>query len=149
MRIRLATSADRTDMVRMGLQFIAESGYRGLLTPNPLAQEACVETLIEQGGAWVLETDGGLVVGMLGIALVHLPVSLELAGSELMWWIDPQWRRGTWGMRLYKIGEQWARDKGAVWLQMLQPFGNPRVGEFYRRQGHMPVETVWQKRLAA
>ena len=151
-RIRPATPADTADLVRMGLQFIAESGYRGLLTPNPDAQAACIAVLLEQGGCWVVVAgDDGIVetVGMLGIALTPLPVSGELAGVELMWWLDPQWRRGTLGVRLLQVGEAWACAQGAIWLQMIQPVGAERLGAFYRRRGFAPIEMTWQKRLAA
>ncbi|HEV8474583.1 MAG TPA: GNAT family N-acetyltransferase [Methylomirabilota bacterium] len=148
-RIRPATAADTADLVRMGLQFIAESGYRGLLTPNPEAQGACIAVLLEQGGCWVVVAGADAIVGMLGIALTPLPVSGELAGVELMWWLDPQWRRGTLGVRLLQVGEAWACAQGAIWLQMIQPVGNVRLGEFYRRRGYAPIESTWQKRLAA
>jgi GNAT superfamily N-acetyltransferase len=156
--IRPATSADRAELVRMGLQFIAESGYRGLLTPNVEAQEAVVDVLLEQGGVWVAEVPfTGFVgnalltpiVGMLGIALTPLPVSGELAGVELFWWLDPQWRRGRLALRLLETGEAWARAQGAIWLQMIQPIGNDRLAEFYRRRGYIALETIHQKRLAA
>lgn len=148
-RIRLATLEDKPELVRMGCQFIAESSYRGLITPRVEAQERVVDVLLEQGGCWIVETFGGAVVGMLGIALTPLPVSLELAGVELFWWLDPEWRRGTLAVRLLKTGEAWALEQGAIWFQMIQPFGNDRLAEFYRRRGYVPLETSWQKRLAA
>jgi len=83
------------------------------------------------------------------IALTPLPVSGELAGVELFWWLDPQWRRGTTAVRLLELGETWAFANGAVWLQMIQPIGNDRLAEFYRRRGFLALETTWQKRLAA
>jgi GNAT superfamily N-acetyltransferase len=147
-RIRLATSADTADLVRMGLQFIAESGYRGLVTPSVDAQRAVVELLLEQGGCWVAVA-GDQVVGMFGVALTPLPVTGELAGVEMMWWLDPQWRRGTLAMRLWMTGETWARDHGALWFQMIQPYGDERTGVLYRRRGYVPLESTWTKRLAA
>ena len=149
MTLRSATSADKADLVRMGLQFIAESGYRGLLTPNVECQERVVDVLLEQGGCWVVEGSDGAVVGMLGIALTPLPVSGELTGVEMFWWLDPQWRGGTTAVRLLELGETWAFANGAVWLQMIQPIGNDRLAEFYRRRGFLALETTWQKRLAA
>jgi GNAT superfamily N-acetyltransferase len=147
--IRPATSLDRADLVRMGLQFIDETSYRGLLTPNPDVQGAVVDVLLEQGGVWAVETEMGAIVGMLGIALSPLPISGELAGIEMFWWLDPDWRRGTLGVRLLDRGERWARAQGAIWLQMIQPIGNERLGEFYRRRGYIALETTHQKRLAA
>ena len=147
-RIRVASADDKADLVRMGIQFIAESGYRGLLTPVPEQQARVVDVLLEQGGVWVVQA-GDVVVGMLGIALTPLPVSGELAGVEMFWWLDPQWRRGTLGVRLLQTGERWAREQGCIWLQMIQPCGADRLAEFYRRRGFVPIETTWQKRLAS
>jgi len=149
-RIRRARINDVGAIVRMGCRFIAESAYRGLLTPNPAQQERLTQQLLDNEHAAVFVVDvAGEVVGMLGIALVVSPIAGELVGTEVAWWVDPEFRGGSAGVRLWAAAEQWAEDQGAIWIQMSAPAGNDVVRRMYRKAGYSELETTFQKRLRA
>jgi Acetyltransferase (GNAT) family len=145
--VRRATRRDKAALVRMACRFIAESSYRGLVTADPSHQERAIDFLLEHGLLLVADIGGG-PVGMLGMAIVPSPVSGELVASEVAWWLEPVCRGGTAAVRLWEYAERWAADHDAVYVHMVAPHGTD-VGDMYRRRGYLPLETVWQKRVAA
>jgi GNAT superfamily N-acetyltransferase len=152
MTIRRATAADTPALVRMACQFIASSPYRDLVDANPAHQRQAIAWLLGQQSAalallLVAEGDAG-PVGMLAMAIVPSPVSGALVATELAWWLDPAARRGSTGVRLWEQAERWAADHDAVYVHMVAPHGTA-VGAMYQRRGYLPLETVWQKRVAA
>lgn len=132
----------------MAVRFIAESPYRGLVIPNVGQLQRLVEFLLDHGGVFVAQVDGGDVVGMIGASVIVHPIAGELVGSEVAWWMEPEHRGGSAGVRLLEAAERWAGAMGAVRFQMIAPAGDERVREFYRRRGYMEVETVFQRELA-
>lgn len=147
MRIRTATRRDTAALVRMACRFIAESSYRGLVLADSAHQEKAIAWLHEHGLLLVADVGNG-PVGMLGMAIVPSPVSGELVASEVCWWLEPELRGGTLAVRMWEFAERWAADNDARYVHMLAPHGTT-VGEMYRRRGYLPLETVWQKRVAA
>ena len=93
----------------------------------------------------VLET-GGRVVGMIGLAVLPHFMSGELVASELFWWVEPEARRGTGGVRLLRRAESWARSTQAVRMQMIAPTAH--VAKFYQALGYVPMEVAYQGSLA-
>jgi GNAT superfamily N-acetyltransferase len=147
MEIRAACDADLPAVVRMACQFICESSYRGLVTVNPAAQEQLARDCLEGGGLFVVDV-AHRAVGVIGLALVVLPTTGELVALELIWWVDPGLRKGTAGVRLWEVAEEWARLSKAVWIQMIAPAGAELVERMYRRRGYQALETVFVKALA-
>lgn len=147
MTIRPAVFADRAVIVRMALQFIATSRYRELMASNAEQLEVLACVLMDQGVVFLAEQDGE-VFGMLGAQVFIHPMSGELTGSEVAWWIDPDQRGGTAAMRLLAAAENWATEKGAVRFQMIAPAGTT-LGAVYERHGYSEVETVFQRPLVA
>lgn len=142
--IRAAKYNDIPRMVEMGTRFVAEH-YPNQLASKPEAMGKLVEQMIASDDALLLVSEDVYVRGMIGIFLFHHPMSGELTASETFWWIDPESRGGGDGVRLMRDAENWARERGAVRMQMIAP--DDRVGEFYRRLGYGEVETTWQKEL--
>lgn len=148
-RIRVGQPADRPRLVAMGCQFVQDTGYRDRLPLNPEALAALADRLLSGGDdvtLLVADVDDA-PVGMLGLMAYTHPMSGERVTSEAVWWVDPAVRGGTLGVRLLRAGEQWARDRGAVALQMIQPVEADRVGALYAALGYAPVETTWMRRL--
>ena len=145
--VREAEQADMPALLAMGRRFIESSAYAAHMAVVPSRQVEVVETLLAQGGCWVLESPDGTVVGMLGLVLAPLPLTGELAALEAMWWCEPEWR-GHGARQMWWQAEDWAREQGATCIQMIQPVDNVRLGDTYRRAGYVPVETTWHKALA-
>lgn len=147
-RVRRGTSDDLAVLVRMAVRFITESSYRGLVMPNVGQLQVLVEHLLDHGAIFVAQVDGGDVIGMIGASVIVHPIAGELVGSEVAWWMEPEHRGGSAGVRLLEAAERWAQGAGAVWFQMIAPAGAPRLREFYRRRGYVEVETVFQRQVA-
>lgn len=143
MTMREATVADVDALVAMGMLFL-ESVYRGLIIGNAAALRATALGLIASADAVIYVAEShGVAVGMMGMMVYAHPMSGTRTASEVMWWMDPA-RRGA-GVRLFRLGEAWARDRGATIVQMIAP--TPDVERFYAHAGYVPVERTFQKRL--
>ncbi len=151
MTIRRATEADRPALVRMALQFIAASGYRALVVdPDPARLEDLATALLTAGVIFVAEPAGAAFgpCGMLAAEVFEHPMSGEVVGGEVAWWIDPPYRGGPSAVRLLDAAERWARQHGAVRFRMIAPAASA-IGDLYRRRGYLEVETVFQRPLVA
>jgi GNAT superfamily N-acetyltransferase len=144
MSIREATVDDVPRLVEMGQRFRAESPYATRLTENPAQMRALVTQLLEtESGIVFVEEQDDQIVGMfLGFLFLH-PISGDLIGSEVVWWVEPEFRGR--GLRLMRRGEAWAREHGARFMQMVAP--TPDVAQLYRRLGYEEVEQVYQRRM--
>lgn len=144
MTIRLATEADVDAIVAMGARFL-DTVYAQKIHANAdaLAQLARLLLASADGVIYVAE-HAGAVVGMMGLLRYMHPMSGEPTVTEVMWWMDPE-ARGA-GVRLFRVGETWARAQGATVIQMIAP--SPAVERFYARVGYEPVERTYQRRIA-
>jgi GNAT superfamily N-acetyltransferase len=146
--IRRATLEDLPAIVAMAARFRGTTAYAGLVDENLEQLEQLARFLIEFGVVFVAEKFGRVLVGMLGATLVTHPIGGERIASEVAWWVEPEYRGGTAGVRLLEAAETWATTQGARRFQMIAPTANARVGELYRRRGYCEVETTWQRELA-
>lgn len=143
--IRPATMEDIGAIVDMGTRFLRESEYAAVMQPSRMHLAAFAARLLEREDAVIfLAFRAQQPVGMLAAYVFEHPYSGERTASELVWWVEPE-HRGV-GVRLLKAAEHWAKEQGATVIQMIAP--NRHVGEFYRRVGYRPVETVFQRKVA-
>lgn len=146
--IREATTDDLARIVAMGRRFRQETVYAQHVEENPGQMEATAMSLLASvtGVIAVAEQDGA-IVGMLGAGLFTHPMSGVLFAGELFLWVEPEARGlGGLGVRLLKWVEQWARDRGAMTMQMVAPTAD--VEALYDRMGYDRVEVTYQKGLA-
>lgn len=159
MTVRVATVEDLPAIVRMAARFRRETAYAGHVDEDVDQLEKLTRFLVEHGVVFVADTHTYSdqvkerernLVGMLGAMVVANVVDNVLTGTEVAWWVDPEYRgRGTAGVRLLAAVEAWAVTQGARRFQMIAPAANARVGELYRRRGYTEIETIWQRELAA
>ena len=146
MTIREATLEDIPDLIDMGMRFHAGSAYSALLQPSKAVVASSLRMLIESdsGAVFVQEREGELTGAILGIIVPHF-VTGETVLGELSWWVD-EGHRGA-GLRLLAKLEGWARENGATKSTVIEPMGNPRIGQVYERMGYQMVEKSWMKAL--
>lgn len=145
MRIRLATLEDIDRIVAMGERFIAETPYaRFGSAPEQLEQLLAI--VLEHGAGFLAETDDGQIVGMIGFIASKQVFTGAPYASEVVWWMEPEYRGGTAGPRLLVAGEEWATRKGLTSITMIAPVGT-ELHAFYARRGYVPVETIFLKGL--
>jgi len=142
--IREAVAADIPRLVEMGRRFIRESSYRGRIAINGNALKRLMVRLIETpaSAVFVSELDGR-VIGMVGVHLYGHPMSEELVAGEAFWWVEPEARGG--GLKLLRRAESWAKNMGAVHMQVIAP--NDRVARAYKARGYDKLEEHYQRSL--
>ena len=108
-------------------------------------------TAFISSGAGVILTDAppGAIGGLIG-GMVHRDIyGSALIAEEFFWFAEPE-ARGA-GVRLYRAFEAWARRRGAAHVQMCHLFDvmPEKVARFYLREGFVPIEMRYEKRLCA
>ena len=151
MIIRHAQLSDIDRCVEMAVHFIEGTAYSLILKASRVQLSQLAAGLIEHGVIFVseTETDPGEtpeVVGMMGLFLVTHPVSGSLVASEIAFWLEPTHRGGSTWKRLKSAGERWAKENGAIGMNMIAPAGSI-IAEFYRRDGYTKVEECFYKEL--
>lgn len=146
--IRHATLADVPVCLDMGRAFFAATG----VTEFPFDDESGLATLrhlveSDDGALLVAEHEGELI-GMAGaLSYPHYMNHAARAAQELFWWVAPEFRGCTAGVRLLQALEVWAKDKGCATLTMIcLPIDSPAEG-IYARTGYRPVERSYIKGL--
>jgi GNAT superfamily N-acetyltransferase len=141
--IRKAIRADIPHLVVMGKHFLHASKYETHIAENPDAMFDLLLRLVDADGGIVFVSGEDRPQGMIGGHLFQHPISREVMASELFWWVEPE-HRGA-GMALYRAFEQWAREHGAVKIQMIAP--DERTARAYVALGFDQIETTFQKVL--
>lgn len=144
--IREATAADVGQLVTLGQRFHAETPYAQHLGANPAQMARFAESLIAGDQSVIFVADlGGVLVGMFAMSVYLHPLSGECCASEFFWWVEPE-HRGI-GVRLLRQAERWAKDRGAVVLQLVAPTKDVEL--LYQRLGLTQTEVQYQKRYDA
>ncbi len=96
---------------------------------------------------FIQEEDGEIIGTIGGLLHPNLYSEKELIAEEFFWFVRTE-ARGA-GVKLYRAFEQWARDNGAQWIQMMhmKDVMPEKVAHFYERIGYEPIETRYEKRL--
>lgn len=143
--IREARPNDVPWVVGMGDRFIRETEYKSHISGDPNKMRELVEALMANPDGLLLVYDNdGMVDGMMGVLMFRHPMSDQLVASEMFWWVEPE-ARGSAGVRMLRMAEEWARLRGAERMMMIAP--TDRVGEFYERVGYGKVETSYMRVL--
>lgn len=128
--------------------FVASSQYSQYVGDSPEHSIRSIERLVvndETGVIFVVDAGEDGLIGMLGLMAFEHPFSGAIVASEAFWWLRPD-RRG-YGAFLLRKGEKWARQKGAVRMDLMQPCDKARVGEIYHALGYAAIEVTWCKSL--
>lgn len=148
MIIRRALTAEIPTIVEMGRHFLAASPFVDVIPDSTVHMRALATQLLAcgaQGTILVADiAEGEGLMGMVGLTCTPHFLSGELTAGEVFFWVEPR-ARGIVGVRLIQAAEQWAKDSGAVAIQMIAP--DARVGTFYNRRKYRAIETTYWKRL--
>jgi hypothetical protein len=143
--IREAVPTDVASAVGMVTRFLSSPPYNSLIEFDEMALVNSMSALI--GGSdsvvFVAELDGRMV-GVLGLRTYVHPVSGHTVCGEIFWWVDPAFR-GMTGLRLLKVGEAWATERGARTLFMIAPTDD--IEKLYSALKYKKVEVSYKKEL--
>lgn len=146
--IREASLLDVETIQRMFRTFVQSSQYARYVGDSPDHALASIERLVmndETSVIFVVDAGDDGLIGMLGLVVYEHPFSGDIVAVEAFWWLHPE-RRGH-GAFLLRKGEKWARAKGAIRMDLMQPCDKPRVGEIYQALGFSAIEITWRKNL--
>lgn len=149
MTIRLATAADRSALIALGLHFAQSEIYRAWLTDATEASVALIVDLMlslgDRACIALAEDDAG-PFGLLCCYQTPNNITGVEFCDELVWWVEPTRRGLRAGPALLAFAEGWAKSRGLHLIKVVAPIGT-RVGRYYDRRGYRPVETAYVKML--
>ncbi len=141
--IRWATKEDVPSLLVMAEQFLGEYYPETLQFNAEKMSETLVGLIENPSGFMLVAEDGETVVGAIGMLVYDHPFTGQALSSELFWWVDPRFRGGTHGMRLFRHAEKWVKTNRIPWMHMVAP--NERTKSFYKRLGYSEMETHFYK----
>lgn len=92
---------------------------------------------------------GNDIIGMLWGYIGRLPWSKNTLAFDAILYVTPEYRGTKAGYLLMKGWEGWAKDKGAVAVQISVASGihEEQTGEFYEKLGFSPIGRQYRKEL--
>lgn len=144
--IRMARPEDAERVIEMGSRSIKIGPYRDDLVDNPDVTRRLYDLLIKNPQARIIvsETEN-LVTGLFAFVIFPHYYSGELTAGEIIWYVEPEYRAGGVGLRLLKEAENYAREAGAVRMQLTAP--TEQLGSMYKRCGYHQIEVSFQRTL--
>lgn len=144
--IREAVEADVPALVRMGLSFV---DYQPLPIPMCAGDlRQAVVGLMQNPDAIVLVAGSDPYALLLGIAMPLWFAPRTMVASELAWWVDPDKRGGSAGIRLLRAFENWAEARGIEHIAMsaIESDLVASAGPLIERRGYKVVERIYNRR---
>lgn len=148
MNIRPAEEKDIPAIIRMGRKFWDQTAYREIIyCPDSIASSA--REMMAAKLLLVVETEGWVFGAVGAIAMPCYANKSVLVGSELYWWIEPEYRDSGAGKLLLTGIEQAARLAGVTLFGMiaLEAVEPEKAASIYTRCGYIPGERTFLKRL--
>jgi len=142
--IRVGTAEDLPRILEMSAMFWKETMYKEAFDADHSV--GILQMAIDQGLMAVLDIDGvqGFVAGIKSPLLASLEA---LQGTEIAWWVNPEFRSGKNGINLMLFIEELAKDQGIkYWNMISMESSNPDVANgIYDKLGYIKSETSWTK----
>lgn len=148
--IRLARYGDIPELVAMGHRFFNESGYDDITECDSETLVTLFNGMIESDTGYILVVDDDGLQGMAGALLFPFFFNQNhLAGQELFWFINPEYRGKDAGKKLLEGLEIEAKARGAQSFIMmaLQKLNPGFVGKIYESHGYRRSENNYIRRL--
>lgn len=151
MVVRKAAIEDLPAIAQALGHFFPEAGFVGEFDSDHWVRAWSGLIHYDQGTMIVAE-DGGEVAGALASIFMPSPLSGILTANEVMWYVRPEFRQGSLGLRLYRAHEREAQRRGVRVMIMTHLTGrgsHESMRKFYLREGYEQVEQIYRKDLWA
>lgn len=147
MIIRQVVHGDLAKLAEFGAEFYRVGALPGRFDPDYFAR-FWSESISLGRGVIVVGEVGGSVAGTIGGLLYEDPNNGDLVAQEMFWWLDPAFR-GSGGVRLLDVFEDWADKVGAVRVVMTAVHGlrEKALGRLYAGRGYREVETNYVRAI--
>ena len=144
--IRAAEPNDIPRIVELGSRSLQDGPYAGMLKNAPEQSAAlALKTISGNGRILLYENDGGQVVGLLGFIIFPHYFTQEPTATEIMWYVEPEERKGGGALKLLWEAEKQAKAMGATRMGFTAP--DEQVSALYQRFGYKKVEVTYMKEL--
>lgn len=147
MFIRVGNENDIERCIDLSENFYQTTAY---IKHIPLDRNSCrayFELSISDDMLIVAEKDG-VVQGFALVVKAPFPMNANyFVGAELAWWIEPEHRNGTAGLRLLKRAEEQAKKAGVKFLTMvsMQASMPEKIHKLYTSSGYRHEESTYLK----
>lgn len=145
--IRAAIPSDVHRIVQLGSRSLQDGPYAGMLkdTPERSAEYALQVINGANGKVLLYENEQGKVSGLLGFIIFPHYFTQEQTATEIIWYVEPEERKGGGAMHLLWEAEKQAKAMGATRMGFTAP--DSKIGELYERFGYKKVEVTYMKEL--
>lgn len=145
--MRLAEPRDIEESVKKGRMF-AEEAYPDVPYCEDSARETMM-TMIERGTLVIAEHHGQIIGGIGGFVCPRATNREWRTLIESFWWLSPEHRGRTTGIRLLMAFEQRARDLDCndIYMMAMEHINVESVEAMYLRLGYSPKERGYHKRF--
>jgi len=146
MNVRKATPQDAIELTVLVKQFVKEAKYT-VKVDTKLVMEN-FEKITENPSFFVhvAEHEDSLVGFLVGAVNTSL-FSLDAAGVELGWYLDPEHRDGKTAIVLLKKFEDWCVQKKCKHISLADIHTLKSMGGLYERKGYTLTEKTYVKEL--
>jgi len=148
--IRLATEDDIPRIIELGARSLEEGPYKDQIGEPVKGAELALNLIQSQNGTVLLYVEKNKTLGLLAFFIYPHYFSGEITANELMWYVEPEARRGkSFGdfpaLKLLREAERIAKESGAKRMTFVAPTNG--VAKMYERLGYKPIETSYQRTL--
>jgi len=145
--IREATLADMDALVDIGRHALSGSIQDVAFGFVVDSFKEHISVLIEGKNSRVFVWDDGIIKGVVSLGIgPYIANRDKLVAVESHWFVMPQYRQSSIGIRLFEHAENWAWENGAELIMFSRPSDNARLVQFYERRGYRPVQSTYAKR---
>ena len=150
--VRAATKDDIPALVSMGLGFHSQADLNSVgLGYDAVSLEKYCHFLLglEVAEIFLAEVDGEIVGSISGIIHPWFLDYGETMAIEQWWWVNPDERGKTTGIRLYEALQTWAKSMGATKMIMvgLETGNAGKMANTYKRMGFSLLESHYLKEI--
>jgi len=148
--IRDATQEDVLDTVLAVKQFCKEIPHPAWTKFNSNKVNNLVNQLVESENGFVkIVENEGEIVGALIAVVSELPINDIWFSQELMFWIDPEHRKGRTAIKLIDDYVEWSECRGCSFSRLsdLDNVLKTRAGTLFKRKGFKPTEIAYVKEI--
>ncbi len=149
MKIRRVTTEDIHHIMPLIMAFHKETLEPFGMGFDIKSVEALIKLFAEQHIGLVVE-DGHQLVGVIGGAIAPSFTDFNIKiFNEAIWYVLPDHRGGSSGVKLLKLVEDYCRNIGIHKIAMIGMYNDDRerLAGFYSKMGYRPLETHYIKDL--
>lgn len=151
LEFKLATKKDIDQIIPLCQNFHKASPYKDYDFDIPKVQKVIKDLLLDPTRATIiLAVNSGTVIGVIGGAATELLLSQELICTELMWWVEEEYRGTTIGFQLLEAYEYWAKNIARakiIQVAALDTKHSSQLETYYKSKGYKLSEKAFIKEI--